>query len=98
MLSENNHTMNKRSTSGQEIKTDDEEQWQAVLRKDHKADGKFVYAVKTTGERAVRRVRRSAHRENVAFYNSPEGRERAVFEPNAKSRRGPSSRSFTPQR
>jgi AraC family transcriptional regulator of adaptative response/methylated-DNA-[protein]-cysteine methyltransferase len=80
VLSENNHTMNKRSTSGQEIKTDDEEQWQAVLRKDHKANGKFVYAVKTTGVYCRPSCpARSAHRENVAFYNSPEEAERAGF-------------------
>ena len=92
--------MNKRSTSGQEIKTDDEEQWQAVLRKNHQADGKFVYAVKTTGVYCRPSCpARSAHRGNVAFYNSPEEAERAGSEPvNAASRRGLYSRSFTPRR
>jgi AraC family transcriptional regulator of adaptative response/methylated-DNA-[protein]-cysteine methyltransferase len=68
------------STSGQGRYADDEERWQAVLRKDHQADGKFVHAVKTTGVYCRPSCpARSAHRGNVVFYNSPEEAERASF-------------------
>ena len=80
VFSKTTGTMNKRSTSGQESKTDDEERWRAVLQKDHKADGKFVYSVKTTGVYCRPSCpARSAHRENVAFHNSPQEAERAGF-------------------
>ncbi len=59
---------------------DDDARWSAVLRRDAGADGKFYFAVKTTGvycrpSCASRRPRR----ENVRFFCSSEEAERAGF-------------------
>lgn len=56
--------------------------WAAVLARDRSADGKFLYAVRTTGvycrpSCAARRPRR----ENVAFHPTPAAAERAGFRP-----------------
>ena len=74
----------------------DERRWQAVLARDARHDGEFVFAVETTGvyccpSCAARRPRR----ENVRFFPAPEAAERAsrarsIF--NAGSR--PSSESL----
>jgi AraC family transcriptional regulator, regulatory protein of adaptative response / methylated-DNA-[protein]-cysteine methyltransferase len=58
----------------------DDERWQAVMRRDKRADGKFVFAVKTTNvycrpSCAARRARR----ENVRFYGTTTDAERARF-------------------
>jgi AraC family transcriptional regulator of adaptative response/methylated-DNA-[protein]-cysteine methyltransferase len=58
----------------------DAERWNAVVRRDSKADGHFYYSVKTTGvycrpSCAARRARR----ENVQFHASCEAAERAGF-------------------
>ena len=58
----------------------DESQWQAVLTKDARCDGQFVFAVSSTGiycrpSCGSRRPRR----ENVSFFQSPETAERAGF-------------------
>lgn len=52
---------------------DDNELWQAVLRRDLQADGRFVYAVRTTGIfcRPSCPSRRPAH-DNVVFFFAPE--------------------------
>jgi AraC family transcriptional regulator of adaptative response/methylated-DNA-[protein]-cysteine methyltransferase len=56
--------------------------WQAVLTRDKSADGKFVFAVRTTGiycrpSCSARRPRR----ENVAFFATPDEAEAAGFRP-----------------
>jgi AraC family transcriptional regulator of adaptative response/methylated-DNA-[protein]-cysteine methyltransferase len=58
----------------------DESQWQAVLTKDARCDGQFVFAVSSTGiycrpSCGSRRPRR----ENVSFFQSPEAAEQAGF-------------------
>jgi AraC family transcriptional regulator of adaptative response/methylated-DNA-[protein]-cysteine methyltransferase len=58
----------------------DESQWQAVLTKDTRFDGQFVFAVSSTGiycrpSCGSRRPRR----ENVSFFMSPEDAEQAGF-------------------
>ena len=60
----------------------DDARWEAVLRRDANADGKFYYAVETTGiycrpSCAARRARR----ENVAFHASCAAAEKAGFRP-----------------
>lgn len=58
----------------------DDERWTAVVRRDLNADGKFYYAVKTTGVYCRPScAARLARRGNVAFYNSCEAAERAGF-------------------
>ena len=58
----------------------EEAQWQAVDRRDARADGLFYYAVATTGIycRPTCRARRP-RRQNVSFYPSCEAAERAGF-------------------
>lgn len=58
----------------------DERRWQAVLARDPRQDGEFVFAVATTGvyccpSCAARRPRR----ENVRFFPAPEAAERAGY-------------------
>jgi AraC family transcriptional regulator of adaptative response/methylated-DNA-[protein]-cysteine methyltransferase len=58
----------------------DDERWRAVLRHDAEADGRFVYAVRTTGvycrpSCAARRPRR----ENIEFHRTPREAERMGF-------------------
>src|SRR5512143_3374921 len=49
-----------------------EQRWQAVLRRDPRADGEFVYAVRTTGVYCRPSCpSRAARRENVTFFESP---------------------------
>jgi AraC family transcriptional regulator, regulatory protein of adaptative response / methylated-DNA-[protein]-cysteine methyltransferase len=62
------------------LKDDNEALWQAVVEKDRRAEGKFVFAVKTTGvycrpSCAARRPRR----ENVRFFQTTEAAEQAGF-------------------
>ena len=58
----------------------DETRWQAVQRRDAAADGRFVYAVATTGVYCRPScASRPARRENVAFHASCEEAERAGF-------------------
>ncbi len=59
---------------------DDDAAWQAVLGRDAHADGRFVFAVATTGVycRAACPARRP-RRENVAFYPGPADAERAGY-------------------
>jgi AraC family transcriptional regulator of adaptative response/methylated-DNA-[protein]-cysteine methyltransferase len=60
----------------------DEERWAAVLRRDPAADGRFVYAVRTTGVycRPSCPARR-ARRENVRFHRTTPEAEAAGFRP-----------------
>ena len=60
----------------------DDQRWDAVVRRDPNADGRFFYSVKTTGvycrpSCAARRARR----ENVRFHPSCEAAEQAGFRP-----------------
>src|SRR4030081_307917 len=60
----------------------DEAKWQAVLARDARFDGQFVYAVSSTGiycrpSCPARRPRR----ERVTFFNLPEAAEGAGFRP-----------------
>jgi AraC family transcriptional regulator of adaptative response/methylated-DNA-[protein]-cysteine methyltransferase len=58
----------------------DESQWQAVLRKDTRCDGQFVFAVSSTGIYCRPSCpSRRPHRERVSFFQSPEGAELAGF-------------------
>lgn len=74
----------------------DAARWQAVRRRDTRADGSFVYAVRTTGVycRPSCRVR-LARRENIRFHATPAAAEQAGFRackrcrPNAAERRHP---------
>jgi AraC family transcriptional regulator of adaptative response/methylated-DNA-[protein]-cysteine methyltransferase len=56
--------------------------WAAVQSRDAKADGTFVYSVKTTGVFCRPScAARPARPENVAFHTSPENAQRAGFRP-----------------
>jgi AraC family transcriptional regulator of adaptative response/methylated-DNA-[protein]-cysteine methyltransferase len=58
----------------------DEAQWQAVLAKDARLDGQFVFAVSSTGIYCRPSCpSRRPHRERVSFFQSPEGAELAGF-------------------
>jgi len=60
----------------------DDEKWQAVLAKDAKKDGKFYYAVKTTGVYCLPSCpARPPLRENIVFYPTLEDAEKAGFRP-----------------
>jgi AraC family transcriptional regulator of adaptative response/methylated-DNA-[protein]-cysteine methyltransferase len=67
------------------------ERWQAVVRRNANANGKFYYSVKTTGVYCLPScAARSPLRKNVAFYHSPEDAEKAGFRPCKRCRpRGP---------
>ena len=74
----------------------DDEPWEAVIARDPKFDGKFVFAVATTGvycrpSCAARRPRR----ENVTFFSRPEHAEKAGFRACLRCR--PRSFSGNPQ-
>jgi AraC family transcriptional regulator, regulatory protein of adaptative response / methylated-DNA-[protein]-cysteine methyltransferase len=75
---------------------DPEQQWDAVISRDARRDGEFVFAVSTTGVYCrpscpARRPRR----ENVAFYSRPEQAEKAGFRACLRCR--PRSISGNPQ-
>jgi AraC family transcriptional regulator of adaptative response/methylated-DNA-[protein]-cysteine methyltransferase len=74
------NTMNTSAINGPARYASDEERWQAVVRKDRSADGKFFYSVKTTGVYCRPSCpARPARRENVTFHKSPGDAERAGF-------------------
>src|SRR6185503_19487229 len=57
-----------------------EAQWQAVLTKDARFDGQFVFAVSSTGIYCRPSCpSRRAHRERVSFFELPEQAEKAGF-------------------
>ncbi|HYC13282.1 MAG TPA: bifunctional DNA-binding transcriptional regulator/O6-methylguanine-DNA methyltransferase Ada [Stellaceae bacterium] len=56
--------------------------WIAVISRNPEADGRFVYAVKTTGVYCRPSCRsRRAKRQNVVFYRAPDAAEAAGFRP-----------------
>ena len=58
----------------------DQSRWDAVLRRSPSADGRFVYAVKTTGVYCRPSCpSRRAHRRNVAFFDAPAAAQTAGF-------------------
>src|ERR1051325_12027333 len=60
--------------------SNNEQQWQAVLAKDAKFDGQFVFAVTSTGVYCRPSCpSRRAHRERVKFFDLPEAAEQAGF-------------------
>jgi AraC family transcriptional regulator of adaptative response/methylated-DNA-[protein]-cysteine methyltransferase len=78
------------------VSLNDDQRWQAVAARDAALDGKFVFAVASTGvycqpSCAARRPRR----ENVTFYSRPEQAEKAGFRACLRCR--PRSASGNPQ-
>ena len=60
--------------------TSDEARWQAVSARDARADGQFLFAVKTTGIYCRPSCSaKQALRKNVAFFDSPQAAEEAGF-------------------
>jgi AraC family transcriptional regulator, regulatory protein of adaptative response / methylated-DNA-[protein]-cysteine methyltransferase len=60
--------------------TNDEQLWQAVVSKDARFDGQFVFAVSSTGVYCRPSCpSRRAHRERVRFFDLPEAAEQAGF-------------------
>ena len=58
----------------------DDARWQAIVKREEKADGHFLYSVKTTGVYCRPSCpSRRPNRENVAFHKSPEEAEKAGF-------------------
>ena len=58
----------------------DDWRWQALVRKDERADGLFWYSVKTTGVYCRPSCpARLPNRENVVFHESPQNAEKAGF-------------------
>ncbi|NYT59950.1 bifunctional DNA-binding transcriptional regulator/O6-methylguanine-DNA methyltransferase Ada [Alcaligenaceae bacterium] len=69
-----------RAPTSADVYVTDDARWQAVLARDHDADTRFVYAVRTTG--VYCRPSSSARlpkRENVEFFDSPAAAEKAGY-------------------
>jgi AraC family transcriptional regulator of adaptative response/methylated-DNA-[protein]-cysteine methyltransferase len=65
----------------------DTQRWRAVLDRDRRYDGRFVYAVKTTGIYCKPSCgARRPHKENALFFDSIEAAERAGYRECAKCR------------
>lgn len=63
----------------------DEARWKAVQARDAKADGQFVYAVRTTGVYCCpRSSTRLPKRENVEFFDSADMAEKAGYRPSRR--------------
>lgn len=70
------------ASSGRSMWLDDDARWDAVVRRDHAADGLFYYSVKTTGVYCRPSCSsRRARRENVRFHDSRADAEAAGFRP-----------------
>jgi AraC family transcriptional regulator of adaptative response/methylated-DNA-[protein]-cysteine methyltransferase len=70
------------SQSLQPIYDNDEARWDAVVHRDHRADGHFYYSVRTTGVYCNPScAARLALRRNVAFHATREDAERSGFRP-----------------
>jgi len=87
-----------KSTKPQDIKPADDLRWNAVCARDPEHDGKFVFAVASTGiycrpSCAARRPRR----ENVAFYLHPDQAEKAGYRACLRCRPRAASPSGNPQ-
>ena len=64
----------------------DEARWRAVTRRDARADGQFVYGVRTTHVYARPSASaRLPRRENVVFFDSPQAAEAAGYRPSRRS-------------
>src|SRR5262245_26157878 len=75
----------------------DEDRWTAVLRRDPRADGRFLYSVRTTGGYCRPScASRRARRENVRFHRTPSEAEAAGFRPCRRCR--PTGASLVQQR
>ncbi|MGI8739025.1 MAG: bifunctional DNA-binding transcriptional regulator/O6-methylguanine-DNA methyltransferase Ada [Gammaproteobacteria bacterium] len=75
----------------------DTDHWAAVFDRDQRADGKFYYAVRTTGVYCRPScASRPARRENVEFYKSTYAAEHAGFRPCKRCR--PNEPAFAEQR
>ena len=62
------------------LNSNDEQLWQAVVSKDARFDGQFVFAVSSTGVYCRPSCpSRRAHRERVSFFDLPEAAEQAGF-------------------
>ena len=74
-------TISKPASRGKSPKLITEDwRWQALVRKDERADGLFWYSVKTTGVYCRPSCpARLPNRENVAFHESPQNAEKAGF-------------------
>jgi AraC family transcriptional regulator of adaptative response/methylated-DNA-[protein]-cysteine methyltransferase len=59
----------------------DDARWEAVRKRDRAADGVFYCAVRTTGVYCRPSCAGRPHRENVTFYATAAGAERAGFRP-----------------
>ncbi|MFO0908113.1 MAG: bifunctional DNA-binding transcriptional regulator/O6-methylguanine-DNA methyltransferase Ada [Isosphaeraceae bacterium] len=68
------------ASDGSRPYSDSESRWEAVVARDVRADGHFVYSVRTTGVYCRPSCSsRACRRENAAFHESPEAAERAGF-------------------
>jgi AraC family transcriptional regulator of adaptative response/methylated-DNA-[protein]-cysteine methyltransferase len=78
-----------RSHDAHAAAADDEARWQAALRRDRACDGRFVFAVRSTGIycRPSCPARRP-HRDNVLFFADPAEAERAGFQACRRCRPG----------
>src|SRR4029453_17691600 len=75
-------TLRANETSRESSLFDDDARWKAVKRRDHAADGAFVYSVRTTGVYCRPScAARLPRRENVAFHQTCADAERAGFRP-----------------
>ncbi len=64
------------------IRADEDPRWKAIVERDSAFDGKFYYAVTTTGVYCRPScASRLARPENVAYYTRREDAERAGFRP-----------------
>lgn len=69
-------------------------EWDALCRRDKRADGRFVYGVKTTGIFCMPScASRLPLRENVQFFTDAEAAQRAGFRPCKRCRPGSQSRA-----
>jgi len=70
------------SSSGSRLFVSDRDRWQAVVDRDPKAEGRFVYAVKTTGIYCRPTcASRKPNRENVEFFETWKAAEAAGYRP-----------------
>lgn len=81
-----------RTSSAAGIATERDPRWAAVIARDPRADGEFVYSVKTTGVYCRPSCpSRRARAENVRFHATCEDAERAGFRPCKRCRPGEAS-------
>ena len=84
----------KQGSNGTSSVTNDPARWAAVERRDAEFDGKFVFAVSTTGVYCRPSCgARPARPENVEFHASASAAERAGFRPCKRCKPGPPATS-----